>query len=493
MQRRLFLGAMGCTGASALPGCCLPPVFRLSREEASNFSPKLATAQTFLARLQLRSDATTEPAATERALFEQRTSLLLASLGADGYKLVPLGSATNPTLMFANGANIAWLQTSAPVQTTDGMAGGPTPTLSAWDQAHAHAEQVKTLLLRKGFTAEQVPDVFVEPNFEQPNTYDRSWTCALGASSGDAPVIDGSPNKYWPAPTSGELEWHLDDDRTQLRTASLATWTEQRTIRVAHLDTGIDPLQITLPDNVDFAGERNFLDGTSGNNSANDPGKPAGMSGWACFNSHGTGTLSLLAGTSVKTAAPYEANGYLGAAPNTVIVPVRMADSVIHLYSVTMAEAIAYAALPSEQGGAGCDVISISAGGLPSQIWADAVNYAYERGVVIAAATGDNIHGLPTRGTVWPARFRRVIAVAGATANNTPYNGSSSTDPGHWMMEGSYGPRHVMDHAISAYTPNTAWAHWEGTDVQPKHVKIDVDGGGTSASTPQVAGAAALY
>jgi hypothetical protein len=83
--------------------------------------------------------------------------------------------------------------------------------------------------------------------------------------------------------------------------------------------------------------------------------------------------------------------------------------------------------------------------------------------------------------------------VAGATSEDKPYNAANSNAKNKLMMEGSYGPHHVMDYALAAYTPNTAWAHWEGTDVTGNHVKIDVDGGGTSAATPQVAGAAALY
>jgi hypothetical protein len=489
MHRRRFLGIVGFSGASALTGCCLPPVFKLSEEEAAKFTPKLATAESFLARVRTQPARAAAQGGEDKALAA-RASLAVTALRGSGFAPAPLGSDAAPALAFTDGSQVAWFKTGTPLQL---KSVGLTGTPSAWDLAHAQADQVRALLLKRGFTTESIPDVFVEPNFEQPNVYDRSWTCPLGASSGTEPQINGSPNKYWPIPTSGGLEWHLDDDRTQLRAASMATWDAQKTIRIAHLDTGIDPAQITLPANLDAAHERNFLDDTSGKGSADDPGKPAGLSGWACFNSHGTGTLSLLAGNSVKRPAPYQADGFMGAAANAVIVPVRMADSVIHLYSVTMAQAIAYAALPTDKGGAGCDVISISAGGLPSQIWADAVNFAYENGVVIAAATGDNIHGLPTRGTVWPARFRRVIAVAGVTADNTPYDFHSSTDPGKWMTEGSYGPPHVMDHALSGYSPNTAWAHWEASSVQGMHLKIDVDGAGTSAATPQVAGAAALY
>jgi len=60
-------------------------------------------------------------------------------------------------------------------------------------------------------------------------------------------------------------------------------------------------------------------------------------------------------------------------------------------------------------------------GGLPSQAWADAVNKAYEAGVVVVCAAGNNFGGLPTSLVVYPARFDRVIAACGAMADRRPY------------------------------------------------------------------------
>ena len=490
MQRRRFLGFIGAGSASLVTGCCLPPVSRLTEDEAIRFAPTFA-ADSFLARIQV-THAMAANAGGTRAMFAVPAAEGLGGLLGNGYQLLPIGGPDAPAIGFADGSQVAWLLVNKPVQAAEAALAG---TSNAWDQAHSQADTLRSLLQTKGFTGLDVQGVFVEPNFEQTPPYDRSWTCPLIGSSASEPVINGSRDSRWPAPTSGGLEWNLDDDRTQLRAASQATWDAQKSIRIAHLDTGFDPEQVTVPVNLDQAAERNFLlnPSTAGAGSAADPGKPKGIAGWGCFNGHGTGTLSLLAGRSVKTPPPFQADGPMGAAPNAQIVPIRVADSVIHLYSASMAEGIFYAARSPAEGGAGCDVISISAGGLPSQFWADAVNFAYENGVVIAAATGDNIHGLPTRGAVWPARFRRTIAVAGATSDNTPYDREHSNAKGSWMMEGSYGPEHVMDHAVSAYTPNTAWAYWEASTEGGHHVRIDVDGAGTSASTPQVAGAAALY
>ncbi|MEO7117266.1 MAG: S8 family serine peptidase [Caldimonas sp.] len=490
MQRRQFLGFMGAGSASLITGCCLPPVSSLSEEEAAKFAPKF-TANTLLARIQI-ANASTAAVGTPRAMFATPAVAGLSGLLGSEYELLTIGGPGASAIGFVDGTQVAWLLVKTPAQ-PEGVT--LTGSSNIWDLAHHQADTLRTRLQSKGFTGLDVRGVFVEPNLEQTNPYDRSWTCPLGGSSvGDA-QINGSRNSAWPSAASGGLEWNLDDDRTQLRTASQATWDVQKTVRIAHLDTGFDPQQITLPVNLDEAAERNFLlnPSTAGPGSAVDPGKPKGFAGWGCFNSHGTGTLSLLAGRSVKTPPPFQADGPMGASPNAVVIPVRIADSVIHLYSASMGLGIFYAARPTADGGGGCDVISISAGGLPSQFWADAVNFAYENGVVIAAATGDNIHGLPTRGSVWPARFRRVIAVAGATSDNGPYDRDHSNDKTGWMMEGSYGPDHVMDHAVTAYAPNTPWAYWEASSPGGRHTKIDVDGGGTSASTPQVAGAAALY
>ena len=54
-------------------------------------------------------------------------------------------------------------------------------------------------------------------------------------------------------------------------------------------------------------------------------------------------------------------------------------------------------------------------------------------------------------------------------------------------MQGNYGPDSKMDTAIGAYTPNVPWAQIDCGKV------VDMDGAGTSAATPQVAAAAALW
>jgi hypothetical protein len=82
---------------------------------------------------------------------------------------------------------------------------------------------------------------------------------------------------------------------------------------------------------------------------------------------------------------------------------------------------------------------------------------------------------------VWPARFRRVIGVCGIMKDQRPY-----VDLGG-KMEGNFGPASAMDTAMAAYTPEIPWAIIGTKD------RVDQDGAGTSAATPQVAAAAALW
>jgi hypothetical protein len=128
----------------------------------------------------------------------------------------------------------------------------------------------------------------------------------------------------------------------------------------------------------------------------------------------------------------------------------------------------------------------MSLGGLPSQAWADAVNRAYEAGVVLVTAAGNHFSagfiGALGRSIVYPARFGRVIAACGVMANFRSYYGLP-----FGTLQGNWGPRSKMGTAMAAFTPNIPWAQWGC-----RHV-VDMDGRGTSAATPQIAAAAALY
>jgi hypothetical protein len=131
-------------------------------------------------------------------------------------------------------------------------------------------------------------------------------------------------------------------------------------------------------------------------------------------------------------------------------------------------------------------VITMSMGGLASRAWADMVNEAYEKGIFIVTAAGNNFKKLPTRTMVFPARFNRVVAACGVTADLSPYS-KPSGEGSFSIMEGNYGPRSLMKTAIAAFTPNVPWATYRFDKV------VGIRGDGTSSATPQIASAAALY
>lgn len=177
-------------------------------------------------------------------------------------------------------------------------------------------------------------------------------------------------------------------------------------------------------------------------------------------------------------------SGYLGGCPHAEIVVVRAANSVVHLWTSSMAKSLDYVASPgADAKERPCDVVSISMGGLPSRAWAAAINQCYENGVTVVCAAGNNFGGFPLRTLVWPARFARTIAVTGVTADKTPYYKSGL----HFKMQSCFGPAKAMAHAIGSNSPNIPWSELGCSNT------IDLDGAGTSSATPQVAAAAALW
>src|SRR5690606_18743544 len=125
--------------------------------------------------------------------------------------------------------------------------------------------------------------------------------------------------------------------------------------------------------------------------------------------------------------------------------------------------------------------VSLSMGGAPSASWATAVNAAYDAGIAIVSAAGNNFNGLPTRHVVYPARFGRVIAACGVTYDMEPY---FTLKPGE--MQGCFGPARHMKKALAAFTPNMPWANTAADN-------ISFDGAGTSCAVPQIAAAVAVY
>ena len=309
------------------------------------------------------------------------------------------------------------------------------------------------------------PPEFAEPDLQQRWIADDEGKIVTGLASGcDTP---DPQNEKFPGEDNKDGYWfrkggyaQFDDALAKISDPDVAS-----KVRIAHLDTGYDPNHKTKPKHLRADLERDFVDG---GNSAADVSE-----GVLTNLGHGTGTLSLLAGAG---------SPLLGGAPFAEIVPIRVADRVVLFYNSAIAQAFDYVHSLHGDPNKRIDVITMSMGGLPSLAWADAVNALYEQGVFIVTAAGNNFGNLPTREIVWPARFRRVVAACGVMSDHEHY-----ADLGIDRMAGNYGPKSKMATAIAAFTPNVPWARFGCPTI------IDLDGAGTSAATPQVAAAAAIW
>ncbi|MBV8102682.1 MAG: S8/S53 family peptidase [Verrucomicrobia bacterium] len=382
----------------------------------------------------------------------------------------------------------------------------------------------------------------------QPSSFIPEHRTRVSTSQG-TPVlveVDGQPSAVWPIPTNGsdttnskqrayEPFWYQTDSYSQLATARervISGKKKELHVRVGILDTGLDDRQVATPLFVDESRKADADGWVHGwpRNQLWAPGQAEEMSKTA-NPSHGMATIGLLAGRKIilktqdasnqsRTSSPT----WLGGVPLARVVPVRVSSDPISLGTAAVAYGIDYASRIEH-----CDVISMSNGGTPTQTWVDAVNAAYDRGTAIFAAEGDFLSFLPygwrpdglivPASPVYPAAFRRVIGVTGVTSEFKSYSGNSlarlfqhlnliST----WGFRGSYGPdgwlaglnpRVNVDeveakwgalrpYPIAAYSPNVPWLSTPASANNAKD-KVALTGSGTSAATPQVAAAAALW
>lgn len=233
------------------------------------------------------------------------------------------------------------------------------------------------------------------------------------------------------------------------KTAILTAWEKSRghDIIIAQPDTGVADHDQLDPQRLDR--ERAF-DIIDGDKNPSDPLTPG-----TANPGHGTGTASVLAGKETAQMS--------GAAPDSLLVPIRCIEDVKVFNAAPVAAAIAYATR------VGCHIISMSLGGVPSQALYAAVRQAVAEDLIVIAASGNCV-----RTVVWPARYREVIAVAGSNNADQPWKGSSRGE------------------AIDICAPaEFVWRAQRNSKLAPLTV---VSGGqGTSFATALVAGIAALW
>ncbi len=402
----------------------------------------------------------------------------------------------------------------------------PIPLGDAWENAYKKAEEIhKTLSANKTLVAndegydliEFEPNVYIEMTEDVNRSKPPSDVWGYEKDENGNPIPDWYfTNKYS----------QLNQAREVLSSKKIA---DKDRVLIAHLDTGFsskDALLLMNPTETarstykleyrppyvqdwkygEFKIEdsQNFFQKKC---SENFEVPPLNQEHGECPG-HGVKTLSVLSGGEYK----FDINGktyIVGANPYANVVGYRIKDGPIHFRTTEMVEAINSAIQRN------VDVISMSAGGFPSGAQRDAVNLAYDKGVAIFAATGDyfkvpflSIFGFGQTPSMvgYPARYNRVMAVAGTTYGyksygDDPYsewvgifkNGLNWDKWADWMLRGNYGPKSIMSggKAVSAYAPNVMSS--QPSLANGLYTSVSLAGAGTSHSTPQVAGAASIW
>lgn len=184
-----------------------------------------------------------------------------------------------------------------------------------------------------------------------------------------------------------------------------------------------------------------------------------------CFNSDSSSALygndEFGHGTAVAgiIAAAHNSRGIAGLAPESDIYVFRCFNSEKQGKNSDIVNAI-YSAVDDY----GCDIINMSFGGTDSEVFKEAVDYAYEQGVLLVAAAGND--GSYGNTVYYPASYDNVISVGSSSADGHRASHSQRNDYVNIMAPGE----DIYSVSLSGYSANR----------------------GTSFSTPQVTAAAAL-
>ena len=238
------------------------------------------------------------------------------------------------------------------------------------------------------------------------------------------------------------LEWGVDRIDAELAWGTSTGYG----IKVAVLDTGIDNNHADLVGNI--AGGINFVP----KNSA----RPVDPNNWDDDNGHGTHVAGIVAATDNEI-------GVVGVAPQASLYGVKVLDRRGSGYLSYVIAGIEWAVVNE------MDVINMSLGttsDVPSL--QDAVDAAYNAGVVVVAAAGNSGDGnSETNEVIYPAKYESVIAVAAtASDDSTPY----------WSSEGV-----EVEIAAPGVDIRSTWNDGTYNTIS-----------GTSMASPHVAGTVAL-
>jgi len=204
-------------------------------------------------------------------------------------------------------------------------------------------------------------------------------------------------------------------------------------------------------------------------------------------DSHGHGTLV----SGIEAANSYNGIGVVGACWNCKILPIRVCnDNDQDPYQCSHSRVVAGIHWAVDHG---AKIINMSLAGsttfFGSIVWQDAIDYAYEKDVVLVAAAGNHSENLDIPYTSYPAQANHVIAVGAINKNNQRCD--NSADSCNWGGENAgsgYGYR------LDVMAPGSL--DIVSTDISGTAGFVSGDYyanmGGTSAATPFVSGLVGL-
>ena len=179
-------------------------------------------------------------------------------------------------------------------------------------------------------------------------------------------------------------------------------------VRVAVIDTGVDVRNPQLTHAVDRSRGANYL--PKGLKDDNGDRVYRGRSdGTTDTVGHGTRVAGIIA------ARPVKGTGFVGLAPEAMIIPIKQNDAEGHGTAATLADAILHAV------DKGADVINISQdtsnAAKPDPVLKQAVDTALAHRIVVVASAGNDGIGGNFKKT-YPASYDGVLAVAASDRNN---------------------------------------------------------------------------
>lgn len=209
-----------------------------------------------------------------------------------------------------------------------------------------------------------------------------------------------------------------------------------RSVKVAVLDTGVDYRLLDFKGRVDIANEKNFVDPNGEGSAIDDHG----------HGTHVAGVIGAIQnnGTSMR-----------GMMPAVSILPVKVLDASGSGDTEQIALGIKYAV------DAGAKVINMSLGGSESRTIGYMLKYAYDRGVVVVAATGND----GDSSLSYPASSKYTISVG---ATNTFGIVSDYSNYGYGVDVVAPGTK------VASLVPNGNVVYMDGTSMATPHVSAVV-------------------